>query len=115
MEKERTCRVCGCTDNMACIGGCYWVETDLCSQCAGETISYTTEEISELERTLIEWKRAQKKIKLKSNWNEISEKIKKRPIINSVWYIIDKENNHMDISVGVWNIADQVIEEVGKL
>lgn len=29
------CRVCGCTDDMACPGGCYWVEPDLCSRCAG--------------------------------------------------------------------------------
>lgn len=28
------CRVCGCTDNNACEGGCYWVEDDLCSKCA---------------------------------------------------------------------------------
>lgn len=31
---ERKCRVCGCTDSHACTGGCYWVERDLCSQCA---------------------------------------------------------------------------------
>lgn len=30
------CRVCGCTDNDACEEGCYWVEADLCSSCAGE-------------------------------------------------------------------------------
>lgn len=31
------CRVCGCTENNACegdLGGCYWVEPDLCSGCA---------------------------------------------------------------------------------
>jgi len=31
---ERKCRVCGCTDTNACLGGCYWVEEDLCSKCA---------------------------------------------------------------------------------
>jgi transcriptional regulator with XRE-family HTH domain len=30
----RKCRVCGCTDDHACEGGCYWVEADLCSKCA---------------------------------------------------------------------------------
>jgi hypothetical protein len=30
---ERRCRVCGCTDDLACPGGCHWVETDLCSRC----------------------------------------------------------------------------------
>lgn len=29
----RQCRVCGCTDDCACLGGCYWVEYDLCSRC----------------------------------------------------------------------------------
>jgi len=32
-ENERRCRVCGCTWNNPCPGGCYWVEEDLCSQC----------------------------------------------------------------------------------
>ncbi|HZK56686.1 MAG TPA: hypothetical protein VFD17_00120 [Clostridia bacterium] len=31
---ERKCRVCGCTDNCACPGGCYWVDINLCSRCA---------------------------------------------------------------------------------
>lgn len=32
--KERTCRGCGCTEISACPGGCWWVESDLCSSCA---------------------------------------------------------------------------------
>lgn len=32
-NKERTCRVCGCTESHGCPGGCYWVEKDLCSLC----------------------------------------------------------------------------------
>ena len=31
---EQKCRVCGCTWEQACPGGCYWVEEDLCSACA---------------------------------------------------------------------------------
>lgn len=27
------CRVCGCTEDRACLGGCEWVEADLCSAC----------------------------------------------------------------------------------
>lgn len=30
---SRACRMCGCTDTHACEGGCFWVETDLCSAC----------------------------------------------------------------------------------
>jgi hypothetical protein len=31
--KVRACRVCGCTDDRACPGGCWWVDDDLCSAC----------------------------------------------------------------------------------
>ena len=31
---NRVCRDCGCTDEAACFGGCWWVEPDLCSQCS---------------------------------------------------------------------------------
>lgn len=34
---ERKCRICGCTWNSPCEGGCYWVEYDLCSKCAEAT------------------------------------------------------------------------------
>ncbi len=27
------CRDCGCSDHNACLGGCGWVEEDLCSSC----------------------------------------------------------------------------------
>lgn len=33
----RACRVCGCTNDRACQGGCYWVERDLCSACADKS------------------------------------------------------------------------------
>lgn len=33
-ETVQKCRICGCTWHNACPGGCYWVETDLCSKCA---------------------------------------------------------------------------------
>jgi len=29
----RRCRVCGCTQNRACPGRCWWVAADLCSSC----------------------------------------------------------------------------------
>jgi len=31
---EGTCRVCGCTNERACPGGCVWAEPNLCSRCA---------------------------------------------------------------------------------
>ena len=45
-EKERTCRICGCTDNDSrqCIKAsgspCHWVEQDLCSRCQDEIESH---------------------------------------------------------------------------
>lgn len=30
-DPPRSCRVCGCTDNDACLPPCWWVELDLCS------------------------------------------------------------------------------------
>ena len=32
----RRCRICGCTDDLACDGGCGLIEPDLCSACAPE-------------------------------------------------------------------------------
>jgi len=32
-SRLRTCRVCGCTSEQGCVGGCCWVAADLCSQC----------------------------------------------------------------------------------
>jgi hypothetical protein len=37
----RTCRVCGCTDDHACEGGCWWVDADLCSACSAPTVAET--------------------------------------------------------------------------
>jgi len=33
-EDVQICRVCGCSNEDPCEGGCYWVEEDLCSACA---------------------------------------------------------------------------------
>ena len=34
--EEPKCRVCGCTQDIGCPEGCYWVEEDLCSECVGK-------------------------------------------------------------------------------
>lgn len=34
-ERPPRCRICGCTDDHACPGGCSWVAPDLCSTCEG--------------------------------------------------------------------------------
>lgn len=35
-DSAESCRVCGCTWNNACEGGCSWVEPGLCSNCVGK-------------------------------------------------------------------------------
>lgn len=35
-DDDQKCRVCGCTWDHACPGGCYWAEPDLCSACASK-------------------------------------------------------------------------------
>jgi len=32
-QEARRCRVCGCSNAVACEGGCEWVEENLCSKC----------------------------------------------------------------------------------
>ena len=36
--ESQKCRICGCDDMHACEGGCYWVEEDLCSECARKLV-----------------------------------------------------------------------------
>jgi hypothetical protein len=40
VDNERVCRLCGCTENNACVGvlgdSCSWASEDLCSACAGK-------------------------------------------------------------------------------
>lgn len=38
----RRCRVCGCTDDRACPGGCWWVSWDLCSSCRDDAYRDST-------------------------------------------------------------------------
>ncbi len=32
------CRRCRCTNGRACPGGCFWVESDLCSECFRKSV-----------------------------------------------------------------------------
>lgn len=37
-DGAESCRVCGCTWNNACEGGCMWIEPGLCSNCVGKQV-----------------------------------------------------------------------------
>jgi hypothetical protein len=45
----RTCKHCGCTDLLACDGGCSWVSDDECSACVPLTVTITVDD-EQLER-----------------------------------------------------------------
>ena len=32
-KKELKCRICGCTQDRACAGGCSWFDKNLCTNC----------------------------------------------------------------------------------
>ena len=68
---EQKCRICGCTENNACEGGCYWVEDDLCSKCVGKV----KEEIINSDETAIE--KLQREVQTAKNKNVPVE-----PIVN---------------------------------
>lgn len=58
-SSEQKCRVCGCTWNNACEGGCYWVKDDLCSKCANvEVMKMDTNIIEHLEKAFDGFKKA---------------------------------------------------------
>lgn len=51
MTRPRTCRVCGCTDEFACEGGCTWLDErdNLCSRCVAaksHVVRMTIEHVS---------------------------------------------------------------------
>lgn len=33
MKPVRSCSKCGCTEDRACFGGCFWIGPRLCSAC----------------------------------------------------------------------------------
>lgn len=43
MDTTQRCRLCGCTDDRACPGGCYWVTAELCSACASSCVALADE------------------------------------------------------------------------
>lgn len=49
---ERKCRVCGCTEDNACEGGCYWVGEDLCNKCTESSLTGDETAIEKLKREL---------------------------------------------------------------
>lgn len=70
--EERTCRICGCTEDNACEGGCSWVEEDLCSACVDAEddliVNEDDESTDEISKSIIQnedvdWKSADAKLK----------------------------------------------------
>lgn len=54
-EDVPACRVCGCTDEAACPGGCHWIPDptgagDLCDRCDGAVLRVTVEDLDNGDR-----------------------------------------------------------------
>lgn len=49
---EETCKVCGCTNDKACDGGCWWVAKELCSKCADKLIQENTQLKEQISKTI---------------------------------------------------------------
>lgn len=48
-EEIEKCKICGCTDERACEGGCYWIAENLCSRCADKLIENNKQLQSQLD------------------------------------------------------------------
>jgi hypothetical protein len=53
---DRTCRECGCIEEWACEGSCYWASEDLCSRC--EAIAQVRTKDGDVANRLLRFKRA---------------------------------------------------------
>lgn len=80
VSEEQKCKVCGCTQNNACEGGCYWVEDNLCSKC--EEIVQQNEGIIHENETSVE--------KLKRELEK--SKVNSVPVDHIVKYLLEKCN-----------------------
>lgn len=53
-ESVQVCRFCGCSDLLACPGGCSWLSRGRCSRCASTSLS-APEELAHARRVLALW------------------------------------------------------------
>jgi len=76
--EERICRVCGCTEDNACEGGCSWVEEDLCSACVDEDENDVESELMPEAPNEIESAEDEKQVKLQKveKFTTAEEKLK---------------------------------------
>lgn len=116
MCEKRVCRICGCTWNNACPGGCYWVEKDLCSECVGEVnimAKYTEQEEKELNQQLVRWQKRQLTAVKQNNVDRAFEQM--NDIDRAVWKKIANAETHKDVNYIVWEMAEKVISKYCKL
>jgi hypothetical protein len=51
--RDQYCRICGCTEDNACDGGCFWIEDDLCSACVSRGWDKIHFRMNDLQRAYI--------------------------------------------------------------
>lgn len=69
---ERICRVCGCTDDHACEGGCSWIENDLCSKCAEEIEQNPNDDLEQSETKV---DKASEEESVNQDWHSGAERL----------------------------------------
>ena len=100
--KERTCRICGCTDNdcIQCIAKtgepCYWVESDLCSAC----------KIPETEEILKELVKNQKEVD--KSLQELQKMISSHKTVNMEFFSKLAEMESVDLSIRIMKKNDKL-------
>lgn len=81
----RACRVCGCTEDKACLDGmdvpCHWVEKDLCSCCVGKQPKVKSRFTPEVRARLVAAARAR--------WAKVKEEpVSRSPDLPATRYLI---------------------------
>lgn len=49
-QNVRACSACGCTDDRACPGGCFWIGPALCSACGKPAKKFPPLKAAKVER-----------------------------------------------------------------
>jgi hypothetical protein len=99
------CRVCGCDDDHACKGGCYWVEPDLCSQC------YEKSQLFTIKLRNVEF-HDEELIDIHSEEKVLAEEIPEETIAEGFIYGYAAAKNFEDLTdISLESLTDEVSDE----
>jgi hypothetical protein len=102
---QTKCRVCGCDDDHACKGGCFWIEPDLCSQC------YEKSQLFSIKLRNVEF-HDEEMIDNHSEVKVIAEEIPEETIAEGFIYGYAAAMDYEDLSdVSLENLTDEANDE----